>query len=341
MLSELKDHKRYLEHPELSLDFGEEKWGVLFLNRGGPETAEDVEDYLYNIYSDPHVIDQPFSLLLQKPMARIISSQRSDEVARRFDAIGGSPLLRWTRLVASGVKRELSKRFPQADVFAGMRYSEPSIPDELDAAVDEGCRHIILFPMYPHYCAATTGTALEDVIDWLDDFDDELTVSVIPYWGDRPEYIAALRGRVDAAMENIADPGKARLVFVAHAVQEKVIKSNDPYLGQLQETARLAGDGYDYLLTFQPRSEPFQGIGPNTRETVVGLAEQGVDEIVVVPISFVSDHFGTLYSIDIELKEAARQAGIKTLIRTQSFNDDQHFTAFLADLIEEKIGVEP
>ena len=336
-MDDLRSDRRFLAEPGRHFDFGEEKWGVLFLNRGGPESADEVEEYLYHLYSDPNIKEQPLSIFLQKPLAKILSSHRHEEIARRYDAIGGSPLLRWTRLIASNVRRELSKRYPQVEIFAGMRYSEPTIPDELDAAVDEGCRHIVLFSMYPHYSETTTGTILEPVEEWLDDFDGRLTVSLIDQWYNRPEYVAFLRQRIETAMEVIDRSKPYKLLFVAHDVTPRVIEAQAPYLSQLKQTAQSAGEGYDFMLTYQRRNESEEAAAPDAGKTIIQLSEQGVKQIVIAPISYVSDHFGTLYNIDIQLKEIAGKAGITRFVRTESFNDDNYFAAFLADLIEEKI----
>ena len=93
MLNELKSHPQFLENPGAYIDFGEEKWGVFFLNMGGPERADQVEPYLYNIFSDTAIIRLPFSPLLQKPMAKFIASRRAPKVSKRYQIIGGgSPI---------------------------------------------------------------------------------------------------------------------------------------------------------------------------------------------------------------------------------------------------------
>lgn len=336
-MDELLSDKRVLTNPAKHFDFGEEKWGVLFLNRGGPENPDEVEEYLYQLYSDPSVKERPLSILLQKPLARLLSSHRSEEVEKQYSAIGGSPLLRWTRLIASNVKRELSKRYPQVEIFAGMRYSEPTIPEELEAAIDEGCRHIILVSMFPHFSKIVTGAVFEPVIDWLDDYEGTVTFSTIEHWAQREEFVSFLRNRIQTAMELI-DPSRSyKMLFVADGVTEQVLEDDSPYLEQLKTTATKAGEGYDHILTFQKWDEGEDVIAPETESTIVELAKEGIEQLVIVPVSFVSDHLGTLYHIDIDLKRVAQKAGIETFVRTESFNDDIPFAAFVADLIEEKI----
>jgi ferrochelatase len=339
MLETIKKNPKFLDRPGQLIDFGKEKWGVLFLNMGGPETAGDIPSYLYRIFSDRNVIRMPIPSVIQNMVARIIASRRAPKVARRYQMIGGgSPLLKWTRLAASGVKRELSRQYPHIEIFVGMRYTEPFIHEELDAAVVEGCRHLVILPMYPHYCRATTGTALEEVLKWARDRKTDLSFSVIDSWHDRPGYIELLRRNIDAAIDAIGPGAKPKLIFSAHAIPQTLAQSGDPYLPQVNETAARAGEGYDYIISFQSRTGPVSWVGPDTVETVKTLASQGVTEMVIVPISFVSDHIETLYDIDIDLKSIAEKAGVKKFIRTESFNDDPRFAAFLATLVEEKIS---
>jgi len=339
MLETIKKNPKFLDRPGQHVNFGKEKWGVLFLNMGGPETTDDIPYYLYRIFSDRNVIRMPFPAVIQNMVAQIIATRRAPKVARRYQMIGGgSPLLKWTRQAASAVKRELSRRYPHIDVFVGMRYVEPLIHEELDAAVVEGCRHLVILPMYPHYCRATTGTALEEVLKWSEDRKSDVSFSLIDSWHDRPGYIELLRRNIDAAIDAVGPNAQPKLIFSAHAIPRSLAQSGDPYLPQVTETAARAGEGHDYILTFQSRTGPVSWVGPDTVETVKTLASQGVGEMVIVPVSFVSDHIETLYEIDIDLKGVAERAGVKKFVRTESFNDDPRFAAFLAALVEEKIS---
>jgi ferrochelatase len=338
MIDKLIKNPRYLDCPGVSIDFGEGKWGVLLFNMGGPGKAEDTGLFLYNLFSDSNLIRLPSSEILQKPLAKLIAIRKAPKAARQYQAIGGSsPLLKWTRLAASGVKRELSKQYPHVEAFVGMRYFEPYISDELDAAVDEGCRHIVLMSMYPQYCRATTGTALVKAAEWLDDTDADISLSLIGQRYNRPEYINLLRGRIESALEEV-DRTRAKIVFLAHSVPQRLVDAGDPRVRQVKETVTLAGEGYDCILTFRRRNGLVRWIGPDTYATIRRLAREGVTDVVAVPISFVFDHVEILYGIDIRLRQAAVNAGIKRLIRTESLNDDPRFVGLMADLIEAKIA---
>jgi ferrochelatase len=178
------------------------------------------------------------------------------------------------------------------------------------------------------------------VLEWIENTEADITLSIIDDWQDRPAYIELLRQRIDAAFEQFDKTASPKLIFSAHAVPQKLAASGDPYVARIKETSALAGDGYDYLLTFQSRTGPVAWVGPDTLKTVRSLARKGVTDMIIIPVSFVSDHIETLYEIDIELKEAALKAGVRNFVRIESFNDDPRFGDMLADLVEEKISSE-
>ncbi|MBN1211295.1 MAG: ferrochelatase [candidate division Zixibacteria bacterium] len=338
MIDKLIKDGRYREYPFGEFDFENEKWGILFLNMGGPETTDDIEPFLYNLFSDPFIIKLPFSSILQKPLARFISSRRAVKVKGNYEAIGGgSPLLRWCRLEAEGVKKELAEKYPLVETFPGMRYTPPFIGEALERAAAAGCKHIVIVSLFPQYTRATTGTALAEVCDWFKNNRTDITFSVIAGWHNHPGYIELLRNSIAEAMAASVAPVKPKLLFSAHSLPVKLVKSGDPYFNQVTETVRLAGEGYDYVLSFQSRSGPVRWLEPETKNIVEKLGHDGVEELVVVPVSFVSDHIETLHEIDIELKELALASGIKKFIRTRSFNDDPRFIKLLAGMVRDKI----
>jgi ferrochelatase len=339
MITRLKAHSQYLEQPSATFDFSRENWGVLFLNMGAPESLDDIQSYLYRIFCDRNIIRLPLSFILQKPLARIISSRRSVMVRKHYQAIGGqSPLLKWTRLQADGVRKALSERFPTVSAFVGMRYSKPLIADALDEALDSGCRHIVLISLYPHYSLVTTGTAIAEVVNWLNRKARDLTVSLIEGFHDNPAYISLLQSRVSDAEAMLPKDLNSKLLFSAHSLPVKMVEAGDPYVDQVRETTVLIADRRDYTLSFQSRSGPVKWVGPETSATIRQFGADGTKSLVIVPISFVSDHLETLYEIDIELAELAHSAGIENFIRTESLNDDARFMKMLAQLIEKKIG---
>lgn len=327
----------YLERPAVSFDFSRDKWGMVLLNMGGPDTISAVRPYLQNIFSDPAMVNLPLSGLVQKPLAKLMAALRAPVSVKRYISIGGSsPLSKWTALIAIGMQRVLSEKYPQVGVYSGLRYSRPSIMEAFDHAASDGCGHLVLLPLYPHYCRVTTGTALMEAWRWLNASGRDVTISVIEKWYDQPGYIKLLRDRIETAMKLVNGPA-AKLIFSAHAVPQALVASGDPYLSHIKKTVTLAGEGYDCLLTFQSHAGPIKWTKPETLTIVKKLAAEGITDIVVVPVSFVCDHLETLFDIDIQLTQAALTAGIQRFTRTESFNDDPKFIRFLSALIGEKI----
>jgi len=337
MFDELRRMNCYLERPGATFDFGLDKWGVVLLNMGGPDSLSAVRPYLQNIFSDPAMVKFPLSNLIQRPLAKMIAALRAPASVKRYAAIGGSsPLPKWTALMAIGMRRVLSEKYPQVRVYSGMRYSRPFIAEALDQAVSDGCRHLVLLSLYPQYCQVTTGTALREVQRWLNISRQDITVSVIGKWHDQTGYIELLRGRIEKAMKSMNNPS-TKLIFSAHAIPQTLVVSGDPYLSQIEKTVNLAGEGYNYLLAFQSRSGPIKWTKPEVLTVIKKVAAEGTTDIVIVPVSFVCDHLETLFDIDIQLKRAALSAGIQRFMRTESFNDDPVFIRFLSTLICEKI----
>ncbi|MEE9443270.1 MAG: ferrochelatase [candidate division Zixibacteria bacterium] len=338
MIEKFKSLSNYLEYPADEFDFSAKKWGVLLLNMGGPNTLDDIQPYLFNLFCDKNIIKLPLSILLQKPLARFISNRRAQKVRARYEMIGGgSPQLKWTKLEAGGLEKLLSESFPEVKTYIGMRYTPPSIHDKLDRAVKDGCEHIIILPLYPHYTLATTGTSLADIIKWVRHSQSDISISLIPHWYDHRDFISLLRSRINDGISKMPDKNNIHILFTAHSLPVKLVESGDPYVTQVKETVRLAGKGHQYHLSYQSRSGPVKWLEPETKSLIKKLGNDGVKNLVVLPVSFVSDHIETLHEIDIELKEIALESGIVNFIRTESFNDDPKFIELLDSLVREKI----
>lgn len=330
---------RSLSGDKSHFDPAHDTWGVLFVNMGGPEAIAQIKPYLYNIFSDSAIIHLPLSWLLQKPFARLIASLRTPKVAARYNLIGGgSPLLRYDRKLADGVKQILSADYPKLRIYIGMRYIEPFIGAQLEKAIVDGCRHLLIIPMYPHYCLATTGTALTVVADFLRRSSPGLSIDVIPDFHKHSGYITLLRSRIRQAFSRTEPGMKARLLFSAHSIPEELRRSGDPYVEQIERTCQLAGEGYDYSLSYQSATGPVKWVGPDTLATIEKLASDGIEQLVIVPISFVSDNIETLYDIDIVMRERCHQLGMKPLLRTSMFNGEADFVEFVSGLVRERMA---
>jgi len=306
---------------------------VILLGMGGPERLDDVKPYLYNIFSDRSIIQLPGGKLLQKPFARFIAHLRYGKVQENYRRIGGgSPLLKWTNSQRDHLAEELSPSTPGVGCFVGMRYFRPLIADTVQEAYAAGFRHMVFLPMYPQYCAATTGSSFTVVREVLSNFQD-VQAMYIDDFHDFPGYLALLREYIDT---NIKDD--EILVFSAHAIPQKLADSGDPYCEQVRTTAALAAGAREYYVAFQSRTGPVSWVGPDTVEEIRRLLREKSGGLFLVPISFVCDHIETLYELDLELPEKFEPADARRIRRMPMFNDDQRFGHVLAELITERVA---
>ena len=315
------------------------KKALVLLNMGGPDGLDAIEPFLYNLFSDRDLIQLPLGALLQKPFAKLISHFRAKKVEENYRIIGGkSPLLAWTQKQAEAIAEKLGDDyFP----YVAMRYWTPRADEVVKKIALDGIRECVVVSMYPHYTGATTGSSVKDFKRAIAECAPELNCTYIEEWYDWPGYLDALAGRVKAGMDAIHDMlhNELQIVFSAHALPQKFIDRGDPYLDHVKATVegvmQRVGD-YPYHLAFQSRSGPVKWMEPGTTEVMDQLAEEGCGALLMVPISFVSDHIETLHEIDIEYRDHAMNAGIHNFYRSPSLNIDETFIAAMADLVRSK-----
>ena len=312
---------------------------LILLNMGGPDSLEAVEPFLYNLFSDRELIQLPAGAILQKPFAKLISHFRAKHVVENYRIIGGkSPLLEWTRKQAAGI----ASRLDHVQPFVVMRYWHPFAEDVLTEIKQAGIEQAIVLSMYPHYTGATTGSSVNDFKRTAARICPELNYQLIEQWCDWPGYLDALSNRIQSALDGLTAPEReeAQIVFSAHALPQKFIDRGDPYLQQVEATVQgvmqRVGE-VDWHLGFQSRSGPVQWMEPETTDVMDRLAAEGKKTLVMVPVSFVSDHIETLHEIDIEYREHAEEHGIVKYVRAPSLNDGDDFLQALADLIKARM----
>lgn len=308
------------------------KIGVVLLNLGGPERLEDVEPFLVNLFSDRQIIHlSPFPFL-QKPIARFIAKRRAPNSCKAYRQIGGGSPLRRITLQQGKILESLLSQVGNFKIDIAMRYWHPDAGKTLEEFGRQGISRIVALTLYPHYSKATTGSSVTDLAQVAADLPYPFELSAIESWPDQPDYIAALVRGVNREFGRCS--GTPTLVYSAHSLPMKFIEEGDPYLDDLTRTIIAVEEqtGIRGKLCFQSRSGPVKWLSPSTPDTLVELAGMGVKEVVVMPISFVSDHVETLYEIDIQYAELAQELGMR-LVRTRSLNDDPLFMKGLAKLV--------
>lgn len=308
--------------------------GIILLQMGGPDTLDDVPAFLYKLFSDRDII-QLGPAFLQKPLARLISRRRAPKSKAIYAKIGGgSPLREITRAQADELQKLLEEEYGGIQVEVAMRYWDPTAGEALTALIENGVEKIIALPLYPHYTRATSGSSLKDLRLAAAGLCPHTPLVEIPSWPDEPHYIQALATSIEAATQEFA--GEAfELVYSAHSLPVSFIESGDPYVDELQKTVKALEKqtGIQGRICYQSRSGPVEWLAPSTSETIEALASEGCKNILMVPISFVSDHVETLYEINMLFKEKAADLGVR-LVATESLNTDRVFIEGLAALVK-------
>lgn len=312
-----------------------EKTGIILLNLGGPEKLPDVAPFLYNLFSDREII-RLGPTLLQKPIAWLISRRRAPKSRSIYARIGGgSPLTRITLQQEQALQKALAQE-GDFSVVTAMRYWHPRAAAALEKLAKEGISNIIVLPLYPHYSCATTGSSLSDLKRAIAASPARFHLQEITSWPDHPFYISCLVERIMRGLSSF-DNEQVQIVYSAHSLPASFIDQGDPYVEHLQKTIRRIEEQTHQkgLLCFQSRSGPVRWLSPSTPETLQRLAKSGCKNILIVPISFVSDHVETLYEIDLLYKQMAKDLGMR-LESSESLNTDPAFINCLKDIVLQK-----
>jgi len=168
-----------------------------------------------------------------------------------------------------------------------------------------------------------------------------LDVQWIRSWQDHPTYIESFVRSIERELAHFSAPDKVHLLFSAHSIPESYVRNGDPYLDQTKQSVELIMDGLGrrnpYQLSFQSKIGPVKWLEPFTNDVIIQLGKQGIDDVLVVPISFVSEHIETLYELDILYKKVAAEAGVANFRRVPALNSDPIFIRALAELVESRL----
>ncbi|MFK0733790.1 MAG: ferrochelatase [Gloeotrichia echinulata GP01] len=314
--------------------------GVLLLNLGGPDKLEDVGPFLFNLFSDPEIIRLPFPWL-QKPLAWFIASRRTTTSQANYKQIGGgSPLRRITEAQGEALKEQLGQMGQEASIYVGMRYWHPYTEEAIAYITQDNIERLVILPLYPQFSISTSGSSfrlLEKL--WQEDPKlQRLEYTVIPSWYKEPGYLEAMAALIAQELDQLANPHEAHIFFSAHGVPKSYVEeAGDPYQQEIEECTALIMQTLNrpnpHTLAYQSRVGPVEWLQPYTEDALKDLGAQGVKDLVVVPISFVSEHIETLQEIDIEYREVAEEAGIHNFRRVPAPNTHPVFIKALADLV--------
>ncbi len=303
---------------------------VILLNMGGPTRLEDVRPFLYNIFSDREII-RLGPPLLQKPIAWYIARKRAPKSMDIYRHIGGgSPITEITRQQQDALEKALTN---DGDfiVTTAMRYWKPTSASAVEFIRSKQAASVVALSLYPHFSCATSGSSIKELKRHLDLENRELTE--IASWPTQPDYIDCLAAKIIDGL-SCFNRQTVEIVYSAHSLPVSFIEEGDPYVEHLNQTIAAVENitGERGRLCYQSRSGPVEWLSPSTPEMIEKLAADGCRNILMVPISFVSDHVETLYEINIQYKELAASHNIR-LQATESLNTDPRFIEGLRQLV--------
>jgi ferrochelatase len=327
------------------------------------------------LFADPDIIRLPAPLApLQKIIALIISKRRAPKSIAAYESIGGgSPILFYSNQQASLVQKSLLERYGlDVKTYVGMRYWYPFTEEALEQIQKDEINALVIVPLYPQFSISTSGSSLRVLQEefarnsakWggggttnsnSGNNKNLFTHTVIPAWYDRPGYVKAMANIIQRELDSFTpeqvseqletNPIAKHVLFSAHGVPQSYIEAGDPYQEQIQKCVKEISkllpseeEGVKVHLSYQSRVGPIEWLRPYTDDVLPELGRAGVKNLVVVPISFVSEHIETLEEIDIEYRELAEESGITNWRRAQALNTDQTFIDDMADMIVEALN---
>jgi ferrochelatase len=279
---------------------------VILMAYGSPERVADVPAYYADIRG-----------------GRPIAPEHLEDLVARYRSLGiedANPLNAITEATRAALEAELG-----LPVFTGMKHWTPRVAEAVDAAVAGGASRLVGLVLAPHYSRLSIAgyrTLLEDAAA------GRAEVSFVESWHDDPGFVALLADRIRDT--------DAHVVFTAHSLPARILDEGDPYKDQLLETARLVADSAgvdDWSFSFQsesPTGEPW--LGPDILDHLEALSARGVEDVLVCPVGFVSDHLEIRWDIDHEAIDKARELGLR-LERIEMPNDDPRFVRALAGIV--------
>jgi ferrochelatase len=323
------------------------KIGLLLVNLGTPDAADApaVRRYLKEFLTDPRVIENQgalWSLILNGIILRIRPRRKARDYAKIWNhEKNESPLKTITRSQADKLAPALVALGPRLVVDWAMRYGNPSIASRLTELVAQGCERILVIPLYPQYCAATTATVGDEVFRVLTRMRYQPALRIaVPYYAD-PAYIEALASSTRAALGELAFVPDVILASF-HGVPQDYVDKGDPYYTHCIETMRLlraalALDESKLMLTFQSRFGRAKWLEPATDRTVKKLAKDGVKNLAVITPGFSADCLETLEEIAVENAHIFKRYGGQSFAAIPCLNDSPPGMQVIAQIVEREL----
>ncbi len=323
------------DHPPVA----KPKIGVLLTNLGTPDgpDVKSVRRYLLEFLSDRRVVEIP-PIAWQPILRGIILNTRPKKSAEAYAQVwgpDGSPLATITKAQSTALQGAFGEGVM---IDWAMRYGARPIPERLAAMKDAGCERILLAPLYPQYCAATTATANDKAFEAISKMRWQPALRTLPPYHDDPHYIAALKATIETHLAGL-DFVPDAIVISFHGMPQRTLMLGDPYHCQCQKTARLLGEalGRAVIVTFQSRFGRAIWLEPATDDMLGELPGKGTKKIAIIAPGFSADCLETLEELAIRGRETFEEAGGTHFAYIPCLNDGAHGIAMLRALIAREL----
>ncbi|ADR19663.1 ferrochelatase [Calditerrivibrio nitroreducens] len=305
---------------------------------GGPDSIQAIEPFLYNLFTDRDIIDFGIGKFPQKIVAKIISKVRSKKVAPQYERLGGgSPQLPILKSLLGKVSDLYLKRYDtELETAIGMCYYHPFIKDTVKFLQNGNYNNIFVMTMYPQYSYTTSGACFSRFFNEIKINPPKGSFKVIPYWYSNESYNSAIANRISAATHKLnAEISDCHILFSAHSLPYYTLEKGDPYTIHLKEQVNLLVDRLkpkSFSISFQSKAGRMRWLEPSTKDEIDRLIRDNYRNVIVCPISFVSDHIETIIEIDEEYIDYARKHGLN-IVRSDSLNDSEDFVMSIIDIM--------
>jgi len=318
------------------------KDALILLGMGGPDSVESIEPFLNNLLSDREIIDFKIGSFLQKQLVKIISKKRAAKIAPEYLKMGmpngASPQTFYNNQLLIEIPKLYQKKYDiSLDCYLGMCYFKPYIEETLATVKNRSYRNIIFFPLYPQYSSTTTGAVFNRIKSYkaIENSNYEKLI-VIKEWYDNKLYNNALELRIKQAAKKLNQKlADCYILFSAHSIPMSYVEKGDTYEKSLAEHINILVKSLNlqyYSISYQSKLGPISWLGPSTKDSLKKIKDDNVKNVIIVPISFISDHIETLIEIDEHLIGEYSNSGMN-IVRTESLNDSKDFLESIIDII--------
>jgi ferrochelatase len=318
---------------------------VVLFNLGGPDSPRTVQSFLFNLFNDRYIIRLPNPLRFL--LAMLISKRRAPKAQKNYAHLGEKyPLLQNTIDQAQALSQSLKSIFPEEEVqfsvHVGMRYWHPFFSEILEKLKKSPPDLILFLPLYPQFSSTTTLSFYENARELLKKHMPTVSHQLLCCYPEEPGFIDATFDLIKPVLAQLSEQKtSARILLSAHGLPEKIVKAGDPYADHLALTMaqlkrliskHFSGASFDISLCYQSRVGPLQWLKPSTESALSNAARDGIG-VVLVPISFVSEHLETLVELDIEYADLANELGLPFYHRIPTVSCHPRFIEGLARFI--------